>query len=82
VHKQLIFGKEKSQLPPEFTKARLAQQEKEREANAAAENASLNKPRNPSDMHDVQSVPISPGKHGKGKDLLSSSNNRSNSKLS
>ena len=83
MHKQLIFGKEKSQLPPEFTKARLAQQEKEREANAAAENASVNKQRNPSDMHDVQSVPISPGKHGKGKDnLLSSNHNRSNSKLS
>ena len=80
VHKQLIFGKEKSQLPPEFTKARMAQQEREREANAAAVNANNG---TSSDVHDVQSMPLSPG-IGKGKDNLqvSSGHNLSNSKLS
>ena len=31
VQKYLIFGKEKTQLPPEFTKARLAYQEKQKQ---------------------------------------------------
>ena len=30
VNKHLIFGKEKTQLPPEFTKARLAYQEQQK----------------------------------------------------
>ena len=86
MQKQLIFGKEKTQLPPEFTKARLAQQEREK-LSEAAEAGNVKRPTS-SDMHDVQSQPLSPGgknqKNLKDSKLLvgPSSHNRSNSKLS
>ena len=46
VKKQLIFGKEKTQLPPEFKKARLAYQEQQQ----LKENEAADADRNKTDM--------------------------------